>query len=252
MTNALIRKLGRYADLGEADIRALEELTRRPRLKLASGDLIREGARPEAIFLLIEGWAYRYKVLKDGSRQILAYLIPGDLCDIHVFMLREMDHSIGVLGDAQVIAIPPDELMEVMKRHPAIQHALWWGTLVDEATLREWLVNIGQRDAFERIAHLFCELWLRMKVVGLVDENEQFDLPLTQPEIADTMGLTAVHTNRMLQKLRGDDLIALGKGRLTILDPKRLAAVSGFRPNYLHLSDAEVADRRQPVRLALR
>lgn len=249
MTNALIRKLSRFAELDGADIKALEELSSHARLRVADGDLIREGARPEFVFLLLEGWAYRYKLLKDGSRHILAYLIPGDLCDIHIYMLRQMDHNIGVLSDSQVVAIPPDALMAVMKNHPAIQQALWWGTLVDEATLREWLVNIGQRDAFQRIAHLFCELWLRMKAVGLVDAEDQFDLPLTQTEIADTMGLTPVHTNRMLQRLRADGLIALGKGRLTILDPKRLAFVSGFRPNYLHLGDDESLDPKVKARL---
>lgn len=242
MTNPLVKKLGRFAAFDSADIAALETLSKHPRLTLAHGDLIREGDRPEAVFLLLEGWAYRYKILKDGSRHILAYLIPGDLCDIHIFMLKRMDHNIGVLCDAKVVVIPPDDLMAVMRNHPAIQHALWLGTLVDEATLREWLVNIGQRDAFQRISHLFCELWLRMTAVGLVDADHQFDLPLTQTELADTMGLTPVHTNRTLQRLRAEGLITLDKQRLTILEPKRLAQISDFRPNYLHLGDDQLRE----------
>jgi len=234
LSNAFITKLCRYAPLGDNEIAALEKLSRNPRRWASGRDLIREGQRPEIVFMLLEGWAYRYKILKDGSRHILAYLVPGDVCDIHIFMLDEMDHSIGLLSDALVVEIPPKDLMAAMEKYPAIQRALWWATLVDEATLREWLVNIGQRDSFERIAHLFCEMWLRMQAIGLVNEDESFDLPLTQVEIGDTMGLTAVHVNRTLQRLRREELITLDNARLTILDPKRLAAVSGFRPNYLH------------------
>ena len=198
-------------------------------------NLIQEGEHPNHVFLLLQGWGFRYKLLPDGKRQIMAYLVPGDLCDIHIFVLKAMDHSMGLLSPATVALIDPDRMVEAMDRHPKLERALWWSTLVDEATLREWLVNMGQRDAYKSIAHLLCEMWLRMRAVGLVD-IDRFSLPLTQVELGDTMGLTPVSVNRVLQRLRGEGLISLEQKQLTIHDPKRLMQVSGFHANYLHLS----------------
>lgn len=235
MNNTLVTKLSRYIELDDAEIAALDQLARHPHLAKADTDLIREGTNPENVFLLLDGWGYRYSLLRNGNRQIFGYLLPGDLCDVHVFMLDKMDHSIGLLSDAQVVTIPAAEMLDLINRYPRVERAFWISTLVAESTLRQWIVNIGQRDAFERLGHLFCELWQRMCAVGLVDASEQFELPLTQVELAHTVGLTSVHVNRTLQRLREADLITLGKGRLTILDPKRLAAISGFDGEYLRL-----------------
>jgi CRP-like cAMP-binding protein len=139
-----------------------------------------------------------------------------------------------LLSRATVAVIPKKRMLEVMNDHPRIQRALWWATLVDEAILREWLVNIGQRDAYERVAHLFCELWARLSAVGLAAEDH-FTLPLTQEELGDTVGLTAVHVNRTLQRMRAEGLIEFHRKQLTIRDPRRLMDAAGFEPNYLHL-----------------
>ena len=242
MPNAVVRKLSQFAPLGDEETSALVRLCEPAQLRKAGDDLVREGEQPQHVFLLLEGWAYRYKFGRDGSRQIVAFLIPGDLCDIKVFLLDRMDHNIGLLSDARVRAIPAIELLELMDRFPRIERALWWASLVDEATLREWLLNIGQRDAFERIAHLFCELWVRLQVVGLVDADDSFELPLTQEGLGDTTGLTSVHVNRTLQKLRKEKLIDLKRGHIEICDPRRLAEASGFRRNYLHLSSGGPLD----------
>lgn len=234
MATALIRKLNRFIDLSEEEKGALAGICTDMRDVRAGTDLIREGDHPDKVFILLDGWAYRYKILADGKRQILAFLIPGDLCDIHIFILARMDHSIATLGAARIATIPPERLIEVMDRHRNIERALWWATLVDEAVLREWLVNMGQRDAYHRIAHLFCELWLRMQAVELTGKGS-ISLPITQTELADAMGLTPVHVNRTLQRLRAEGLITLDARQLTIPDPARLAAISGFEPNYLHL-----------------
>ena len=234
MPNALIRKLDGFVDLSDEEKGALAHICTDICDVRAGTDLIREGDRPDKVFILIEGWAFRYKILADGKRQILAFLIPGDLCDIHVFILARMDHGIATLGPARIATVSPQRLLEVMNRYRNIERALWWATLVDEAVLREWLVNMGQRDAYHRIAHLFCELWLRMQAVGLTS-NGSISLPITQNELGDAMGLTPVHVNRTLQKLRGEGLITLDARQLTIPDPERLAAISGFEPNYLHL-----------------
>lgn len=234
MSNILFRKLSRFTDLTDADRAAIDRLCAHRISVEAKRQLIREGERPNDVYLLLEGWGYRYKILPDGSRHILAYLIPGDLCDIHIFILKTMDHTLGLLSPATVAVISQEMILDVMDRHPRIERALWWATLVDEAVLREWLVNIGQRDAYKRVAHLFCELWLRMRAVGLADEG-RFSLPLTQEELGDTMGLTAVHVNRTLQKMRTEGLISLEKKQLTIHDPQRLMVEAEFTPNYLHL-----------------
>ena len=234
MTNPLTLKLSSFTDLSSDDRARLDALARNPTRMRGTRDLIREGDRPEHVFLLLEGWGYRYKVLPDGRRQIIAYLLPGDLCDPHVFILGKMDHSLGLLSDALVATISKDEILDLTARSPTIARALWWSTLVDEAVLRHWLVNIGQRDAYDRIAHLFCELWARASQVGLV-RGDSFDLPLTQEQLGDTLGLTSVHTNRVLQRMRGENLIRLESKRLTILDMAEMRRAAQFDAEYLHL-----------------
>lgn len=234
MPNSLIRKLEGLVTLSDEEKRAIEAACRRRVSRKAGEELIHEGDRPKDVLLLISGWAFRYKLLPDGGRQIMAYLLPGDLCDIHIFILKRMDHGIGLLSDAEIALIPEQAMVELMDAHPRIARALFWATLVDEATLREWLANTLRREPFERIAHLFCELRLRMNAVGLVVGN-CFDLPITQTELGDTNGLNSVTVNRVLQRLRGEGLITLKNERLTILDADRLEAISGFDPNYLHL-----------------
>jgi CRP-like cAMP-binding protein len=234
LMNPLIRKLSNYIDLPQADRTVLEALSRKPEHIAAHTDLIREGAAPDRVYLILTGWACRYKVLPDGQRQIMAYLIPGDLSDQRIFVLRRMDHSIATMTAASVVAIPAQTMIDLTRRHPRIAQALWWNTLVDEAITREWVVNVGQRKALERVAHLICEVFVRARAVGLSD-GLSFDFPVTQTDLADTVGLTLVHTNRMLQELRAEGLIAWTRHRLAILDFDRLAALSMFNPQYLHL-----------------
>jgi CRP-like cAMP-binding protein len=231
----LVEKLRSFAPLGEDDVAALTALCQDTRELGPRRTIIREGDRPERVHLVLDGWAARYKLLPDGGRQITAYLIPGDFCDLHVTILGEMDHSIATLGPATV-AFVPRGAMEKLAERPNIARAFWWATLVDEAVLRAWIVNIGRRDAAEAIGHLICELYLRMRNVGLAADHA-FEMPLTQEEIADTLGLTPVHVNRVLQRMRAQGLITLKRGALEILDHQKLAKTSGFNPNYLHMRD---------------
>jgi CRP-like cAMP-binding protein len=145
-----------------------------------------------------------------------------------------MDHGIVALTPAAVAFIPHAVIEQLPLRRPELARALWWATLVDEAVLRAWIVNIGRRDAFEGVAHLLCELHVRLRHVGLVQDHS-FDLPLTQEDLADALGLTPVHTNRVLQRLRSEGLITLRGGHLTILDAEGLRRAAGFDPNYLHV-----------------
>jgi CRP-like cAMP-binding protein len=185
------------------------------------------------VHLVLDGFACRYKILRDGSRQIMAYLVPGDICDLHVFLLDHMDHSLGTLSACQIVDFPRTVVLQMLAR-PNISKALLLSTMVDEGTLREWLVNIGQRQAEPRIAHLLCELLARLRSVGLV-ANNRFTLPLTQIEIAETMGMTPVHMNRVLQSLRKKGLISFADKELTVLDVHGLEGEAGWNPNYLHL-----------------
>jgi CRP-like cAMP-binding protein len=237
----LIAKLETVMPLPEADRRALAALCLDARDMGARRNIIREGDRPDHVHLIVEGWAARYKLLPDGARQITAFLIPGDFCDHHVAILGEMDHSITTLTRAKV-AFVPHATMDALADRPTLLKAFWWATLVDEAVLRSWIVNVGRRDAFEAVGHLICELYVRMRNVGLVTDN-RFDLPITQEEIADALGLTSVHVNRVLQRLRSDELIRFRHGLLTILDYGRLEKAAGFNPNYLHSERQTEADR---------
>lgn len=193
----LTRKLQNFAKLSDDDERMIDDAIAAIRHVEAHQDLIKEGERPDSVFLVLDGFACRYKITEDGRRQIVAYLVPGDFCDVHVFILKQMDHSIATLSNCRIAEIAPARILELTET-PAVVRALWWATLVDEAILREWLVGIGRRDAAQRIAHLFCELHLRLRAVGLADGN-RFELPITQEELGDTTGLTLVHVNRTLR-----------------------------------------------------
>ena len=175
--------------------------------------------------------------------------MPGDFCDLNVFILDQMDHSIGTVSACQVVDIPRQSIEALTEHHPRITRALWWCTLVDEAVLREWLVNMGSRQAHQRIAHLLCELLVRLEAVGRVNANS-YAFPFTQLEVADTLGLSDVHVNRTLRELRERNLITLKSRVLTILDVAGLKAYCGFNPTYLHLQSTRWADRRRVAWLA--
>ncbi|MCJ2079843.1 Crp/Fnr family transcriptional regulator [Methylobacterium sp. J-090] len=243
MTHALAQKLDSYEALSDQDRWALDGLVLRTRQVGAHVDLIREGEAPENVHLILDGFACRYKVLPNGQRQIMAYFVPGDFCDLNVFILDEMDHNIGTISPCRVVDIPRRSIDEITARYPNITKAFWWCALVDEAVLREWLVNIGGRPPNQRIAHLLCELHTRLEAVGCVTDNS-FSFPFTQIDLADTMGLSNVHVNRTIRELKALGLITLKQRTLTILDVDRIKAYCHFTPNYLHLRNTRWGDRR--------
>ncbi len=238
--NPLVRKLEGFVTLSETDRALLERMSAHAVLIGPRTDLIREGDTPDGVFLIMKGIACRHKARENGARQIMAYLLPGDLCDLHVALLSTMDHSISTLSACNVIRIAPETVAELMHHHPQIARGLRVSTLVDEATLREWLLNVGRRSPVERIAHLFCELLVRLEIVGHAREGS-YALPLTAVELADTTGLSGVDITRGLQELRRRGLIDLQDGRLTIHDLPRLKDLAEFRSNYLHLKQRAAA-----------
>ncbi|HEX2527222.1 MAG TPA: Crp/Fnr family transcriptional regulator [Geminicoccus sp.] len=231
----LIRKLEQFTKLSNEEKRALENAAAQKVRRLGPReDIIHEGDRPRHLNLMLEGWACRYKVLEDGRRQVVAFLVPGDMCDLRMSILRRMDHSIGCLSHALVAEISADTVVELSDRYPALRRALWWNSLVEEAKAREWIVNLGRRNAAERMAHLFCEMYVRLRAIGLTIDRA-FELPVTQELLSDAVGLSAVHVNRTLMELREANLISLKGKTLTILDPDGLEALALFSADYLHL-----------------
>lgn len=233
MSNRFIEKLMGFAALGDEDVALLEEVTAKSRKVAARQDLIREGDRPGPVFVMLEGWACRYKLLPEGGRQIMAFLMPGDSCDINVAVLAEMDHSIQTLTESRVAMLDRMEIQRMIEERPQIARALWSTQLVDQGTLRAWIVSMGRRSSVARVAHLICELYLRARNIGLVQGN-QLELPITQILLADALGLTPVHVNRVVRSLRQSKVMELHEKSLLILDAVRLAEIAGFDENYLH------------------
>ena len=231
---ALALRLDAFTRLSQDDRTAIAKLSKVSRVVPPRRDLIREGEKPQYIHLMVDGWACRYKALPDGRRQIVAFFVPGDFCDLNVYILKQMDHSVGAITRLSVADISRDDMDELTADRPRVTQALWWGELVNVSIQREWTLNVGQRTAYERIAHLLAELFIRLRSVGLT-QGDSCDFPLTQTDIADATGLTAVHVNRTLQELRKDGLIVLERKHLQIPNLRKLMDVAMFNPNYLHL-----------------
>ena len=233
-----------YTRFSDEERRMLDDLVSERQVSHAPReDIIREGTHSPDCHVVLSGLACRYTILPNGSRQIMAFLVPGDLCDAEIFILDEMDHNVSALSQTTT-ALISGETMRKLLHTGHVAEALWWGTMTDLGVLRERIVDHGRRDARTRIAHLLYELLVRYRVVGAA-RDDTLDFPITQTELADATGMTAVHANRILQDLRNEGLITLRDKSLTVLDPKRLKEVSGFNARYLHLQRAH--DRRDGV-----
>ena len=230
----LVRKLQSFIPLSASDIAALERITSRPRTFEAHMDLIREGEVARDVLVVLQGFACRYKQRSNGERQITAYLLPGDVCDVDAADLVPLDHAVGTLSLCVVASIPHHALGEQMQQHPSIAQALRLAKRAEVETTRAWMVNLGCRSALERVAHLFCELMVRMEATGLARDGT-CPLPLTQADLAQTLGLSNVHVNRVLQELRRQGLIELKGKTLRLLDLPRLRQLAEFSPAYLQL-----------------
>lgn len=233
MPNRFISKLRGFATLNEGDVAALTRATANGRWVPPRHDLIREGDRPGVVFVILQGWACRYKILPNGTRQVLAYLMPGDSCDLHIALLAEMDHSIQTITKVRVATIDRRDMDAILEDHRGIARALYIGQLIDEGTMRAWITSMGRRTSVERVAHLMCELYLRARTIGLIEET-RFEVPVSQRLLADSLGMTAVHLNRVVKKLRLENALILSRSSVTITDPQKLAQLAGFDENYLH------------------
>jgi CRP-like cAMP-binding protein len=221
-------------ELAEADRQAILALPHRTRLVEASTYLTREGDLPTVCGVLGSGFAYRQKLTGDGVRQIVALHIPGDALDLQHLFLDVADHSVQMLTRGEVAFVARKDLQDIVDRRPAVRHAVMNSVLVEASIFREWVLNVGRRDARTRLAHLLCEFAIRMEAQGLKD-GDGFELPITQEQLADAVGLTPVHVNRTLKSLEADGLITRNKRNIVFPSWQRMRDVGDFNPRYLHL-----------------
>jgi CRP-like cAMP-binding protein len=231
----LARRWSKRVQLSLEDRQAILALPFRRETLTKDAYLIREGQQPTESALLLRGFAYRQKLLSDGGRQIIAFLLPGEFADVHANVLGTADHNVQSLNRSEVALIPRSAMEELLETRPAVRLAMWIDTLIDASIAGEWVANLGRRNSRARIAHLLCEIATRLQSIG-DGGGETFNFPVTQEQLADATGLTAVHTNRMLQALRREGLIQLTSGSLRILDWEGLRQAGEFKELYLHRS----------------
>jgi CRP-like cAMP-binding protein len=233
----MLAKFERRATLDDGDRAALLALPYKLHTYEANKYLVREGSATDASALIISGLAFRHKVTVGGDRQIVSVHIPGDFVDLEGSLLNTADHSVQTLTRCEIASVPTQAIIALIDDHPSIARAMWLDTLIDGSIFREWILNVGRRDARHRIAHLLCEFARRLEIAGL-GSTKGYELPMTQEQIADATGLTSVHVNRSIKALEADGLIVRDKRFIGIPDWERLRDLSGFNELYLHLDQA--------------
>ncbi|MCI1756059.1 MAG: Crp/Fnr family transcriptional regulator [Sphingobium sp.] len=234
ISEMIIAKLSRRNSLDAEDHLAIRGLSMDFRHHFASSYLVREGQPPSRCAFLVEGYAYRQKLTIDGHRTICSLEVPGDFVDLQNIYLRESDHDVLALTDVISVDIPVAEMRVLAETAPAVGRAMWVDGLIEGAIFREWLLNIGRRNARSRVAHILCEFSTRLQAAGLAPELTA-DLPMTQEQLGDALGLTSVHVNRILRTMEAEGLVTRGKRQITITDWQGIRRVATFNPRYLHL-----------------
>lgn len=234
VVDTLLLKLRARDVVSDAEEWVLRSIVSEIREVGAGRVIVRSGEPMSSSTLLIDGIACRYKDLAGGERQIMELHVSGDFVDLHSFLLKRLEHSVGSLTPVRLATVPHDRLRTITEEHPHLARMLWFSTLLDAAIHRERILSVGRRTAIARIAHLLCELYVRLEIVGLARDH-RFALPITQVDIADASALTSVHVNRMLRKLRDDAVLTYRGGEVVIHDWERLTRVAEFSSNYLYL-----------------
>ena len=234
MAQTFLRKLRHGAHLTQENENVLIALTRPVRSLAAREDVSIEGEPRGHLTLIVEGWACHYTTLENGKRQIVSLYLPGDLCEPFGILPRFMTNAIAAITPVTIAQLRHDTMRRTAQASPRIEEALWWDLLTSFAIEREHLISLGRRTATERLGHLFCELHLRLENIGLVDDELSYDMPVTQADLGDLLGLSLVHVNRSLQELRATRLMSLRGRRLTIHNLRGLRELSLFDESYLH------------------
>ncbi len=233
-TAAFLRSLERRDSLNDNEVKIISELPGRPAVFTAGEEIVMEGSRPKDSCLVTSGFAARSQSLRSGERQITAVHVPGDFVDLHSMMLKVMDHSVIALGPCKVAFIPHDKIREATEQSAHLTRLFWMSTTIDGAIQRTWITCLGRRSAEQHLAHLICELYVRLEAAGVASDFT-FEFPVTQVQLGDVLGLSVVHVNRKLQDLRGAGLIEWRDGKVKINDFDSLANLSEFDPTYLSL-----------------
>ena len=237
----MVRKLGYWVKLDAADRDALLRLPHTVKAFQKNDSIVRQGDRAKYSCLVLSGFSMRHKIVAGGFRQIVAIHMRGEIVDLQNCLLETADHSLQMLTSGNVAVIQRDDINRVALERPAVARAMWIDTLVDGSIHREWIANVGRRDARTRIAHTLCEFALRLKLAGL-GEQTGYELPMTQEQLADACGLTPIHVSRMIRSLQAEGLIGRsGPRAITIDDWKKLADAGDFDSGYLHLREGEPA-----------
>lgn len=232
---ALIKRLRISSAIAEEDIKEIEALPISVRQYPAETAVVRDGERATDCCLIADGFCARSKTIASGKRQILSLHIPGEIPDLMSLFLHVMDHDLSTLTPATLGFISHETLQKLHRRRPIVAEMFWRDTLIDAAMFREWIVNVGQRPAPARLAHVMIELRERLRIIGGVD-GTSFEMPLTQEEIGEALGITAVHANRVIRQLREEGIVELHRGRVTVLDERRFLELADFDGRYLHQS----------------
>src|SRR3954452_8879147 len=233
----MLKRLRLTSGITREDEQAILRLPISSRRMDGGQTIVATGDRPSVCCLVIDGFVIRSKIVGEGSRQILAFHQPGDIPDLQSLYLHVLDHEVMTLGDCVLGFIPHDPLRALIRNNPRVTEALWRDTLMDAALFREWICNIGARDAASRLAHLIVEVYERLAAIGRVD-NMTFKFPATQIVLAEAIGTSTVHLNRVLQELRTKGLLEVERGEITIFDLEGLRQIADFDPLYLHLDPA--------------
>lgn len=229
----MLRTLETHHPLSRADRAAILGLPFKLRLVEAQSYCVREGDRPERCAVLVSGYAFRHKITGEGHRQILSINIPGEALDFQNLFINESDHNVQMLTRGQVAEIAMHSIEELVLAQPQVARAILTMSLIEASIFREWAVNVGRRDARSRIAHLLCEFAYRVSLQGLQTDGA-YELPMTQEQLADATGLTAVHVNRVLKALQTEGLINRDRRVVSFPDWRRLREVGDFNARYLH------------------
>ncbi|WP_375383467.1 Crp/Fnr family transcriptional regulator [uncultured Sphingomonas sp.] len=222
--------------LSREEKHALEDSVLPAKSVRAGTDLVREGERADSLFIVADGWACRYTTTREGGRQLPTLLVPGDIGNLDSLLFDRLDYGVRTLTDTMIVTLPRDRALALAAQYPGIARTFTWLALVENATLGKWALSLGRRSAKERLAHLLCELSVRLDVE---DGNESsFAFPLTQEQVADALGLTSVHVNRTMQQLRTDGVVATENRRMVIPNVAQLRHIGGFDPRYLHIDQS--------------
>jgi CRP-like cAMP-binding protein len=235
MIDKLLSKIRLRDDIDAREEEALRGIVGEPIDMPAGYTFVHRGEELGYSTLLLDGMMARYKDLSEGQRQITHVHVAGDFADLHSFTLKHLDHSVMTLTPCRIVRAGHDKLHAITETMPHLTRVLWFSTTLDACIHREWEVSLGRRTAVQRTAHLLCELQVRLAVVGLADERG-FALPITQAVLAECVGLTSVHVNRVLKELRERGLVQLRSGRASIDDLPGLRRIAEFDPSYLYLA----------------